>query len=445
MSQLSRGDILDRVALGESLRGINLVRVNLSSMDLSRADLTEANLRMADLTAADLRDARLTGCFLSGAILNEANLAGANLVEASLIGVLMKSADLSRADMSGADLTGASLEEAHLEGAYLVGTFLNETDLRGSNLAGAYIRMAQMAGSNLADAKLEGADLSNTDLSGVRLDGASLANANLSGAILAASSLVGCDLRGANLSGADLRACNLTGAKLREIRFDGVKLDDAWAEWVDVGMGREEERASLEEVFTEIIGKPLAQVIIQGRVEDAVWAVVLAHLCEFQSTHASHKDVRIKAIHLGVSSSALFLEAEKEMSLAAYLAEFADIIGKGSIELFQKLAAVAATQNGSGPDAALLQAPGPVKQNSTLHAQAMVNQVPQAVAEALEDTEFWKNEKAVVILTGNRRVWFEAASSESLTLRPPHGAAVGVDLINGRFITDDIRRTRHKT
>ncbi|HKY06387.1 MAG TPA: pentapeptide repeat-containing protein [Blastocatellia bacterium] len=445
MSQLSRGDILDRVALGESLRGINLVRVNLSSMDLSRADLTEANLRMADLTAADLRDARLTGCFLSGAILNQANLAGSNLVEASLIGVLMRSADLSRADMSGADLTGASLEEAHLEGAYLVGTFLNETDLRGSNLAGAYIRMAQMAGSNLADAKLEGADLSNTDLSGVRLDGASLANANLSGAILAASSLVGCDLRGANLSGADLRACNLTGAKLREIKFADVKLDDAWAEWVDIGMGREEERASLEEVFTEIIGKPLAQVIIQGRVEDAVWAVVLAHLCEFQSTHAAHKDVRIKAIHLGVSSSALFLEAENEMSLAAYLAEFADIIGKGSIELFQKLAAIAANQNGGGADGAILQTSGPAKQTGALHAQAMTSQMPQAVAEALEDTEFWKNEKAVVILTGNRRVWFEAASSESLTLRPPHGAAVGVDLINGRFITDDVRRTRHQS
>jgi hypothetical protein len=63
-------------------------------------------------------------------------------------------------------------------------------------------------------------------------------------------------------------------------------------------------------------------------------------------------------------------------------------------------------------------------------------------SEALQSTPFWASEKAFVILTGNRRIWLEAASSESLTLRPPHGANTGIDLIRGRFVTDEQRRNR---
>ena len=54
MSQLSRGEILDRLAGGESFRAINFVRADLSALDLVRIDLSEANLRMADLNRADL-------------------------------------------------------------------------------------------------------------------------------------------------------------------------------------------------------------------------------------------------------------------------------------------------------------------------------------------------------------------------------------------------------
>src|SRR5262249_26644900 len=153
-------------------------------------------------------------------------------------------------------------------------------------------------------------------------------------------------LRGVNLSGAILRGCNLTAAKLRDIQFEGVKLDDAWADWVDLGIDdHNEDRALLEEAFLGIMGKPMAQVLIEGRVGDGVWAVILAHLCEFQMTHPHQADVRLKGIHQGNSSSALYLEAEYEMSLASYLAEFADIIGKGSLEVYERLAAAVADRN----------------------------------------------------------------------------------------------------
>lgn len=440
MPQLSRGEILDRIEKGEGLRAANLVRTDLSGMDLSRVDLAEANLRMADLSRANLSEARLTGCFLSGAILNEASLVGANMVESSMIGATMRGADLNRADLSGSDLTGANLQEAKLAGAYLVGTFLNETDLSDANLTGAFIRMAQMAGSNLSGASLDEADLSYTDLSGVRLDGCSLVGANLVGANLAGSTLKSCDLRGADLSGADLSGCNLTGAKLREVRFNGLKLADAWAEWVDMAIDGVEDRASLEEVFIGIIGKPIAQLLVEGRVSNDVWAVILAHLCMFQLRHPSNADVRLRGIHEGISSSALYLEAEHELSLAAYLAELSDIIGKGSLELFSQLAtAVAEISELSAAMDFMPRDSGPLMLPDGLHGP--LGELAARV-ESLQETTFWASDKAIAILTGDRQIWLEATSNPSLTLRPPHGSAVGVDLVRGRFITDELRRSK---
>jgi len=442
MPQLSRGDILDRVARGEGLRAANLVRTDLSAMDLAQVDLAEANLRMADLNRANLREAKLTGCFLSGAHLSDASLTGANLVEASMIGATLKASDLSSADLSGSDLTGANLQGAQLVGAYLVGTFLNETDLSGANLNGAFVRMAQMAGSNLAGASLESADLSYTDLSGVRLDGCCMLSANLTGANLSGSTLKGCDLRGADLTGADLTGCNLTGARLRDVRFAGVKLADAWAEWVDMAIDGIEDRASLEEVFVGIVGKPVAQLLVEGRVGDEVWAVILAHLCAFQMSHPTNAEVRLRGIHEGISSSALYLEAEHELSLAAYLAEFADIIGKGSVELFEQLATAVAERS----ERALGASAG--SDDSVTESLPRHEGLDQALShlagrvEALNQTSFWKSDKAVLILTGNRQIWLEATSNASLTLRPPHGSVVGVDLVRGHFVTDEHRRSK---
>jgi uncharacterized protein YjbI with pentapeptide repeats len=452
MSPLSRGEIIDRIAVGESLRGVNLVRMDLSLLDLSRADFAEANLRMANLAHSDLRDARLTGGFLSGAVLNHCNLTGANLVESSMIGAAFVGADLSRADLSGADLTGANLQDAELAGAYLVGTFLNETDLSGAMLKGAYIRMAQMAGSTLTNAVLEGADLSYTDLSGARLDGCNLMSANLTGANLSASTLAGCNLRGADLTGATLRGCNLTGAKLRDIKFTGVKLDDAWADWVDLGVDdRNEDRALLEEAFVGIIGKPLAQVLIEGRVSDDVWAVILAHLCEFQTANPEHASVRLRGIHQGISSSAYYLEAESEMSLATYLAEFAGIIGQGADEFFEKLASTIADESaqgavsGNGATGPAFSLPGLSALPSTNLPSSFNKEQQAARFEAMQRTTFWKSDKAFLILTGQRQIWLEATSNPALTLRPPHGSAIGIDLVRGHFIADDHRRNRTLT
>jgi len=295
---------------------------------------------------------------------------------------------------------------------------------------------------------LEGADLSYTDLTGVRLDGCSLVGANLTGANLSSSTLIGCNLRGADLTGAILQGCNLSGAKLRDIVYAGAKLDDAWADWVNLGADdRNEVRASLEEAFTGILSKPMAQVLVEGRVGDDVWALIIAHLCEFQITHPSHSDVRLRAIHQGINSSALYLEAERELSIAAYLAEFADIIGKGSLELFEKLAAAVAdrdersSNSGNSITISPFSSVGFATELSLSHASSN-GQHSLARVEALQRTAFWTSDKAVLVLTGQRHAWLEATSNPSLTLRPPHGSAVGVDLIRGHFVTEDLRRNK---
>ena len=482
MSDLSRGEIIDRIAGGLSLRGLNLVRVDLSDVEMVRADLAEANLRMAFLNGADLREARLGGSHLSGALVNEADLTGANLVEANMIGVSLKNSNLSRADLSGADLTGASLEGANLEGTYLVGAFLNETHLTGANLTGAYVRMAQMSGCDLTGASLDGAELSQSDMSGARLDGCSMVGATLANATLLASSLVHCDLRGANLTGADLTGCNLTGVRLHGVKVDQVKLDDAWAEWIDISHeGNGTARCTFEEAFLGVLGKPLCQVLIEGRVDDDVWAVILEHMTAFQRSNSGHGDVKLRAINQGSNASVIYVEAETELSLAAYLSEFACIMGKGSIELFERLAAVVpvkrdpavsidlwddeptqidellnktfpGTETGNGSEAISLPrvTPRPDEQKARIEtgsgqmAQASVQTMSDPTIaprlEKLEGKNFWDRAKAVVILSGNRRIWLEASSSESLTLRPPHGVVAGLDLIRGRFATDETRR-----
>ena len=479
MSQLSRGDILGRLAMRESLRGVNLVRADLSEIGLMGADLSEANLRMADLNRADLREARMSGCHLSGATMNGANLVGANLVEASMIGVSLKGAQLARADLSGADLTGANLDSACLSGAYLVGAYLNETSLNGADLSGAYVRMAQIGGSNLAGALLEGADLSQADLSGAHMEGCSMVGANLFGASLSGSYLTGCDLRGANVAGADLSGCNLTGAKLFGIAFEGVKLDDAWAEWVDVGESANGSiHGSLEDAFANVTGKPMAEVLFEGQVSDDVWAEIIGHLREFQVLDPVHADVRLRAIQQGVNSAVLYLEADAEVSIAAYLMELGDIVGKGSVELFERLAEVAGPEQGAStteldlddqpsdlgtadfvddldasldslfndtPSISATSAPAGSAAAPAKNVERRTRLSNSARLTNLQGTSFWSSEKAFAILTGKRRIWLEAASSDLRTLRPAHGIVSGVDLIRGRFVPHNGRRVRFQS
>src|SRR5262249_11369669 len=81
---------------------------------------------------------------------------------------------------------------------------------------------------------------------------------------------------------------------------------------------------------------------------------------------------------------------------------------------------------------------------SAVHSSALDgNRSASLRIQALQRTYFWQCEKAFAILTGDRRVWFEAASSDQLTLRPPHGITTGIDLIRGHFVPSNGDRPSH--
>lgn len=63
-------------------------------------------------------------------------------------------------------------------------------------------------------------------------------------------------------------------------------------------------------------------------------------------------------------------------------------------------------------------------------------------AEPVQQNSFWNSDKAVLVMTGNRQVWLESTSNPSLTLRPPHGSVLGVDLVRGHFVTEELWRSK---
>jgi len=189
-------------------------------------------------------------------------------------------------------------------------------------------------------------------------------------------------------------------------------------------------------------------MLVEGIVTDDVWVAILSHLCDFRLRHPEATDVQLKAINRGLSSSALYLEADSEASLLAYFQEMVGIVGKGSQRLAEKLSVVNANLNGAN-----------LNGHKALSAEAayqsayeitdldvpglMIPDDPLALGiqeGTLQHTPFWNSEKAFLILTGTRQVYFEAASSDLLTLRPPHNSISNLDLINGHFVLENSRR-----
>src|SRR5262249_40571800 len=136
-----------------------------------------------------------------------------------------------------------------------------------------------------------------------------------------------------------------------------------------------------------------------------------------------------------------------ESSLVAYFRELVDIVGHGSKRLSEKLSMVNAGHNGHRAFSA----------EATLNSSHGISDLdfsglatsddPLGLGnsrtfheETLQHTSFWKSKKPFQILPGPRHVYLEAASSELLTLRPPHNANSKLDLINGHFVMEESRR-----
>lgn len=128
---MNRGELLEKLKAGESLREVDLSGADPLHADFEGADLTGANLSRAEVPAgvtgkawpygfADSYRAPRWRARFSGATLDRARLdrivgwkgdfRGARLREASLVEADLTDADFSRADLRGANLSGARIE-----------------------------------------------------------------------------------------------------------------------------------------------------------------------------------------------------------------------------------------------------------------------------------------------------------------------------------------------
>lgn len=211
-AEITREQVEQRAAAGESLEG-----EDLAGMDLSGAALAGAKLGGAVLTGAVL-----TGADLSGVDLTEARLDKADLSEAKLTGATLAEADLTEANCAGADLSGAILDGASLENG----------SMAGAKLHGASAVATVFAGSDLASARLDEANLENADLTGCKLNGALFPAAVLRNASFEEARGEQVDLSGADLTELRAEGCALPGADLRraegrESIWTGADLEEA--------------------------------------------------------------------------------------------------------------------------------------------------------------------------------------------------------------------------
>lgn len=240
MSELTRGQVIAKVAAGESLAGYDLRELDLHKASLIGAYLRKAYLKRANLVRADLIGANLSEANLVGAKLRKACLRGANLRDANLIGV-----DLSGADLSGANLTGAKLIKADFSGANLSMVKLSGADLTMADLQGAKLNEAELCMVDFTGAKLVGAELMGADLSGANLLVAKLRWAKLNNAILKESNFDSANFADTDLSGADLSGVNLWNVNTSNWKIKGLRCDYVYnCKWSWIDREKEKTRRS---------------------------------------------------------------------------------------------------------------------------------------------------------------------------------------------------------
>jgi len=152
--RLTREQVEQHIAAGDSLNGSNLEGLELSGMALPGVNLEGARLAGASFDRADLTGATFSGADLTGASLRDAELSGA--------------------DFTRADLTRATLDRANLRDAVLYRAILREASLRQANLFRGILEQADARDADFSEANLYEAYFVDALTGGARADRANL-------------------------------------------------------------------------------------------------------------------------------------------------------------------------------------------------------------------------------------------------------------------------------
>ncbi len=262
---LTREQVLERHARGQSLSGTDLSGLDLGGADLTGIDLqgailhdvnfsncilTQAILRKADCSGSDFSQSTMEGADLSAAMFEKCDLSKARAANLLAKRTLFQEARAAGADFSGADMENADFNGAVLEAAVFSKASIPRIRLHAANLKKADFSAANMlnsradAGTDATGAKFKSADMS---LSGWR--GATLQDADMSHARLKNANMGHCILRGArldhldaedakffkaDLEGAHLSAANLSNSCLRRANLKAAHLETALLHGADI-------------------------------------------------------------------------------------------------------------------------------------------------------------------------------------------------------------------
>lgn len=255
-----------RVASGESCRGMDFTGADLHGADLSGADLDGVFLEGANLSKANLSGASLNGAVLARADLSAANLQGVKAVDVNLGKAVLRSASCKEAqfdraifadaDLRSADFTAASMQDADLAGAELEGASFDGVSAEGLVFMDRSLAGVRWSGADLSKSAFLRVDLAEADFSKCRIaqtafvrclghrasfvgaemvnvafaDACDLTESNFSGARIVESNLRETCLDRSNFEGADLERSDFSGSSLKEAGL--YRADARQSQWV---------------------------------------------------------------------------------------------------------------------------------------------------------------------------------------------------------------------
>ncbi len=246
--RLTREDVQQMVARGESLANRNLSELDLSDLQLPGVDLSYANLTDCELDGANLTGANLTRAQLGGADFTDANLTDATLDEADFTEAILDATKLARTSLNGTVFSELALAGFDFRGAQGLGADFSGADLTGAQFGGAKLPQTNFSGATLIEANFQKAELptaqfekvkaariqmAEADLTGLHASdgsdftGANFRRARADGAIWEEAILQQADFSGASLIRSIFNHASLQGAKLDQAELTAAVFDDA--------------------------------------------------------------------------------------------------------------------------------------------------------------------------------------------------------------------------
>jgi len=241
--KITREQVIERHAQGESLADLDLSGLDLSMLDLSGAIFSNALLTQTSFCKSQLERARFDGAVLQTADFTEADLRHAVLSGASADRSVFTTSQLEGGDLSKADFTGADFSAASLSGASLFQAVFADAAMDGLKAAGCQAMQASFAGASLQSADLSGAVLTAASFAGANGAGISLGRSMCDNADFHGAQMPGADFTGASLQGsragvgsvfdggifsaAQMTGASWEGASARSARFDQATLDQS--------------------------------------------------------------------------------------------------------------------------------------------------------------------------------------------------------------------------